>query len=275
MTDDEVLICSIDRGVAVVTLNRPEKLNAISPELGRAYDECMVRLALDPNVRAIIITGAGRGFCGGADAGRLAALANDGGATLGSPEASPYDRLTSAPEHLRQRYHAAAAAPQPVIAAINGPCVGAGLSLAVSCDIRLASAEAFFSTIFARRGLVAEAGLAWTLPRLIGRGAANDLLLSGRRIDAATALRIGLVTEVLPPDQLLEHALTYAHDIASSTSPRSTRAIKTQLQAAETQTLSEAISAAGTAVREALGSADFREAVAAMRERRPAVFSGE
>jgi len=272
---DEVLICTVEMGVAVLTLNRPDKLNAISPELGHAYDECMVRLASDPGVRAIVITGAGKGFCGGADAGRLATLARDGGASLASAAASPYERLTSAPAHLRQRYQVAAAVPQPVIAAVNGACVGAGLSLAVSCDVRFASTEAFFATIFAQRGLVAEAGLAWTLPRLVGRGAANDLLLSGRRIDAAAALRMGLVNEVLAPDQLLPHAMAYAHEIASRTSPRSTRVIKAQLRAAETGPLSEAIASAAEALREALGSADFREAVDALRERRPAQFTGD
>jgi len=272
---DEVLICTVDRGVALVTLNRPDKLNAISPELGRAYDDCMVELALDPEVRAIVITGAGRGFSGGADAGRLATLAIDRGASLAAPETSPYERLTGAPEHLRQRYHAAAAAPQPVIAAINGACVGAGLSLAVSCDVRFASSDAFFATIFSQRGLVAEAGLAWTLPRLVGRGAANDLLLSGRRVDALTAQRMGLVNEVLPPERLLPHALAYAHDIASKTSPRSTRVIKAQLQAAETETLSEAIRSAAAALRDALASSDFREAVAALQEGRPADFGGD
>src|SRR5512146_2527562 len=126
---DEVLICTVEMGVAVPTNNRPDKLNAISPELGHAYDECMVRLASDPGVRAIVITGAGKGFCGGADAGRLATLARDGGASLASAAATPYERLTSAPAHLRQRYQVAAAVPQPVIAAVNGACVGAGLSL--------------------------------------------------------------------------------------------------------------------------------------------------
>ena len=269
---DQLLHCSVDHGVAVITLNRPDQLNAISPELGQAYDRCMVELALARHVRVIVITGAGRGFCAGADAGRLSSLAADGGASLTTSEASPFEALTSAPPHLRQRYLAPAAAPQPVIAAINGACVGAGLALAVACDMRFASSTAFFSTIFSRRGLVAEAGLSWTLPRLVGLGAANDMLLTGRRIDAATALRIGLVNEVLEPTVLMEHVLAYARDIAANTSPRSTRIIKAQLRAAEGETRAEAILASTAAVREAVASVDFKESVAAMRERRPPTF---
>src|SRR5262249_42443931 len=141
-------------------------------------------------------------------------------------------------------------------AAVNGACAGAGLALAVSCDVRFASANAFFSAIFGRRGLVAENGLAWTLPRLIGHGAASGMFLSGRKIDAATALRYGLVNEVLPPEALMDHALAYARDIAENVSPRSARIIKGQLQASGHQTLSEALAASDAALREALASDD-------------------
>jgi len=269
---DEVLRCDIDQGVAVVTLNRPERLNAISLDLGRAYDACMADLAFDRDVRAIVITGAGRAFCGGADAGTLNRLATEDGFGLQSLGNESLERLTDAPEHLRRRYFVAAAVPQPVIAAVNGLCVGAGLSLAVSCDVRLASAEAYFCAIFARRGLVAESALAWTLPRLIGRAAASDMLLSGRRIDAATALRIGLASEVLAPDALLPHALAYARDIAENVSPRSARIIKQQLLAGDTQTLPEALEESVEATRASLATADFREGLAAMREKRAARF---
>jgi len=166
----------------------------------------------------------------------------------------------------------ALAMPQPVIAAVNGPCIGAGLGLAVSCDVRFASQTAYFSTIFSRRGLIAEFALAWSLPRLIGRGAASDLLLSGRRVSATEALQIGLVSEILSADALLQHAIDYAHDIAENVSPRSARVIKAQLRAAEGETLPEALATADEALQGSLASADFREGMAALRERRPPAF---
>ena len=270
---DETLKCEIDRGVAVVTLNRPDRLNAISLELGQAYDACMADLAFNRDVRVIVITGAGRAFCGGADAGTLDRLALDETFTLANLGTSSLDRLTEAPAHLRRRYFAAMAVPQLVIAAVNGPCVGAGLSLAVSADVRFASAEAYFCAIFSRRGLVAESALAWTLPRLVGRAAATDMLLSGRRIDAATAARIGLTNEVLAPESLVARALEYAHDVAENASPRSVRLIKQQLLAGESQSLPEALAESGEATREALASPDFKEALAAMRNKRAPVFS--
>jgi enoyl-CoA hydratase/carnithine racemase len=269
---DEVLQCEIDQGVALITLNRPDRLNAISPDLGRAYDACMADLAFNRDVRAIVITGAGRAFCGGADAGTLDRLATEDGFVLESLKTGSLERLTDAPEHLRRRYFAAAAVPQPVIAAVNGACVGAGLNLAVSCDVRFASAEAYFCAIFARRGLVAESALAWTLPRLIGRAAAADMLLSGRRIDAATALRTGLATEVLAPDALMEHALDYAREIARNVSPRSARVIKQQILAADTQSLPEALAESVEDTRQSLATPDFKEGLAAMREKRPPKF---
>ena len=257
--------------MALVTLNRPARLNAISPGLGAAFDACILRLAQDVKVRVIVITGAGRGFCAGADAARLTSLA-EGQASLSVDAANPYKALSDAPAHLRQRYLAPAAVPQPVIAAVNGVCVGAGLSLAVACDVRIAGADASFSAMFSRRGLVAEAGLAWSLPRLVGVSAARDMLLSGRRIDADLALRFGLVSQVTPADSLLDTALAYARDIATQVSPRSARLIKAQLRDAETQTYAAAIEAANQATRAALATADFREGLAAMLEKRPPAF---
>jgi enoyl-CoA hydratase/carnithine racemase len=273
---EDVLKCEIDRGVALVTLNRPDRLNAISPDLGQAYDACMADLALDRTVRVIVLTGAGRAFCGGADTGTLNRLAaQEPGFGLPSLSSTALSKLTEAPEHLRRRYFAAAAVPQPVIAVVNGACVGAGLSLAVSCDVRFASAEAYFCAIFGRRGLIAEHGLAWTLPRLVGKAAATDMLLSGRRIDAATALRIGLATEVLAPEALLDHALAYARDVAETVSPAAARVIKRQLREAESQTLAEASEASTKATQHALTQPDFQEAVAALREKRPIRFGAD
>ena len=266
------LIRSVADGVAVLTLNRPDRLNAVNLPLGRAYDRAMVEMARDPAVRVIVVTGAGRGFCGGADAGRLSGLADDGGASLADPEGNALEGFTEAPEHLRRRYTVAMAVPKPVIAAVNGACAGVGLALAVSCDVRFASESAFFTGIFARRGLVAESGLAWSLPRVVGRSFAADMLLSGRRIDAQAALRHGLVTQVLAPDHLLEQTLAYARDIAANISPRSARVIKEQLRAAEASTFAEALGVSDRMLKGSLASADFREGIDAMREGRPPRF---
>ncbi|MET0182720.1 MAG: enoyl-CoA hydratase-related protein [Caulobacterales bacterium] len=273
MTDE--LLCQIEDGVATITLNRPDKLNAITLEMGQAYDACMARLSQDKKVRVVLITGAGRGFCAGADAGRLQTLVNDSGATLSDSATAASDAWASVPDYLRARYQVARVMPQPVIAAINGACAGAGLALAISCDIRLASSNAFFSAVFAKRGLIAESGLAWTLPRLIGRSAATEMMLSGRRVDAADALRIGLVNTVIEHEQFAAYALSYARDIAANGSPRSLRVIKEQLRLADEQTLREAIQYSGAVLREALTSSDFHEGVAALREKRQPRFTGD
>jgi enoyl-CoA hydratase/carnithine racemase len=269
------ILCSIEAGVALVTLNHPERLNAFNAELGVAYDKLMVSLAQDRAVRAVVITGAGKGFCAGADAKALDKLADDPSALRNRPPGAGhpvYDALTDAPPELRTRFLAPAALPQPVIAAVNGACAGVGLAIACYSDVRFASRQALFTAAFSRRGLIAEGGLAWMLPRLIGLGPATDLLISGRKVAAEEALRLGLVADVVEADELLPRALGYAREIADAVSPRSASAIKRQLQSAQSQTLREALETGHQELRRSLASADFREAVAAAREKRPPRF---
>ncbi len=272
-----VLVTVGSDGVALVTLNRPQRLNGLSQQMGDALDSAMASLGSNPQVRVIVLTGAGRGFCAGADMERLQGLVSDKGAGISSnPPDQPnpvFDCLTEAPDHLRSRLLAPMAVPQPVIAAINGPCAGVGMALAVSCDLRFGSTTALFTTAFPRRGLTAEAGLAWSLPRLVGRGAAADLLLSGRKVGAREAAAMGLLNAVIE-DDVLAHALAYAGDIAANVSPRSSRVIKQQLLLGADQTQAEALTMAYHEVLASLASDDFREGVASFVEKRSPAFSG-
>jgi enoyl-CoA hydratase/carnithine racemase len=272
------LLCEIDAGVALVTLVRPDRLIAFNAELGVAFDKLMVSLAQDRAVRAIVLTGAGKGFCAGADAKELDKLSERPEGLRNRPPGAGhpiYDALTEAPAELRTRFLSPAAMPQPVVAAVNGACAGVGLALACACDVRFAAEEAVFAASFARRGLIAEGGLAWVLPRLVGFGPASDMLISGRKVVAAEAQRMRLVDEVTTSEGLLPRALAYARDIAENVSPRSAAAIKRQLRTAQGQTLREALEGGHAALRESLASADFREGVAALRERRAPRFTGD
>lgn len=273
---DEFVLCDIKDGVALVTLNRPERLNAMGAVMGEQFDRIMVDVGVDDAVRAVVLTGSGKGFCAGADMDRLQGMA-DGERLDSFPAGTPnpaYDRLAEASVFNRSRYALPSALPKPVIAAINGACAGVGLALAVTCDVRFASAGALFTAAFPRRGLTAESGLAFTLPALIGQGAASDLLLSGRKILADEAQGMGLVNRVLEPDQLLDHAMAYARDIAQNVSPRSTRVIKRQLWMARSQSYAEAMTTAFGEVVASLASEDFREGVAHYKEKRPPRFTG-
>ncbi len=175
---------------------------------------------------------------------------------------------------FQKKYSYFPAIGKPVIAAVNGPAVGLGMVITLYCDLRFASEAARFGTTFARRGLIAEYGMAWLLPRLVGAANALDLLFSARIIDAAEALRMGLVNQVFPHETFLDKVQEYARDLASNVSPRSLRVIKRQVYEGMFQTLSEAFE---TAVREMLASLqceDFKEGVAHFLEKRPAAFSG-
>jgi enoyl-CoA hydratase/carnithine racemase len=176
---------------------------------------------------------------------------------------------------FQRKYSYFPALTKPVIAAINGPVVGLGLVITLYCDLRFASDAARFSTAFARRGLVAEYGMAWMLPRLVGHANALDLLFSARMIDAAEALRMGLVNQVYPQEAFHEKVLGYALDLASNVSPRSLRVIKRQVYDAMFQTLAESFEISEQEMLASLKSEDFKEGVAHFVEKRPPVFTGK
>lgn len=269
---------AVTDGVAIVTLHRPEKLNAWTAQMDREVRQAMADAEADENVRVIVLTGAGRAFCAGADMSLLQEIAADGrlpveaGEVLGHGTAA-HDAATER-ANFRGKYSYFPSIGKPVLAAIHGPAVGLGLMLSLYCDLRFASTEARFGTAFARRGLVAEYGMAWLLPRLTGPAHALDLLLSARIIPAGEALRMGLVNQVFPVETFEENVMAYAKDLASNVSPRSMRIIKGQVYEALFQTLNEASRTAEAAMVESLQSDDFREGVAHFVEKRAPRFTG-
>jgi enoyl-CoA hydratase/carnithine racemase len=270
MNPSELLVDVADH-VATVTLNRPDRLNAITPTLSDSLRHTMAELGRDDNVRVVIVTGAGRGFCAGADMALLQNLTQ--GAPL--PKTMGHDAVDAAAgRELQQRYNFLSAVPKPVIACINGAAAGIGFVLALFADIRFASSDATLTTGFAQRGLIAEHGSAFGLARLIGPGHAADLLLSSRKVSGSEAERIGLVNRALPPDELMGFTLRYALDLAQSCSPRSLRVIKQQLAALPLQTMAQSFAEADRLMIESLQSDDFKEGVSHFVEKRAPRFTG-
>ncbi len=253
--------------VRQLTLNRPEELNAMTSELCEALHVALRRIAAERSARAVILTGAGRGFCAGVDLrGYGAAPGNDG-----SDE--PRDRLANQ-EHMSTLILELRALPQPVIAAVNGPAAGLGLALALGCDIRYAAAQAVFRVAFINIGVSnCDMGTSWLLPRLIGVSRSHELMLTGRRFDAEEALRIGLVADVLDDGKLLERALEAAAQIASL-APWGVRLTKQGMWAAlEIPSQQAAVEYEDRQQIMATFGRALPEAVGAFLEKRPAEFA--
>jgi len=276
MPNQETLYGVADR-VATITLNRPDKLNAWTAVMEQEVRAAMGEAERDENVRVIILTGAGRGFCAGADMSLLSSVVASGvdervrkqassGSSAGTVEGVRAD--------FRKKYSYFPAIGKPVIAAINGPVVGLGLVIALYCDLRFASDAAKFSTAFARRGLIAEYGLAWILPRLVGHANALDLLFSARMVDSAEALRMGLVNQVFAQDVFLAKVNEYAREVAANSSPRSTRIMKRQVYEAMFETLGDSFDVAEREMLASLQCEDFKEGVAHFLEKRAPAFTG-
>src|SRR5919198_1783714 len=256
----EVVERTVEDGVALLTLNRPDRLNAWTDEMERAYFDLLEDCEGRQDVRVIVVTGAGRGFCAGADMDELKAI-GDGGIE---------NRLE---ERQRRPQTFPLTIPKPIVAAINGPCAGIGLVQALMCDIRFAAQGAKITTAFSRRGLVAEHGISWILPRLVGPARALDLLLSGRVVLAEEAAELGLVNRAIEPDRLLEETLAYAHDLAANCSPASMAAMKRQVYSDLERGLDQALAEANRLMLESLAAPDFREGVASFVERREPRFA--
>lgn len=262
--------------VATITLNRPDKLNAWTAVMEQEVQAAMDAADNDGSVRVIVLTGAGRGFCAGADMSLLNTVATQGLDDRGRRQAlATRGNREGVRADFQRKYSYFPALSKPVIAAINGPVVGLGLVIALYCDLRFASDAAKFSTAFSRRGLVAEYGMAWMLPRLVGLPNALDLLFSARTIDAAEAQRIGLVNQVFANEQFMEKVNAYARELASSVSPRSMRVMKRQVYDAMFQTLAEAIETSEQEMLASLQSEDFKEGVAHFLEKRAPQFKGK
>ncbi|MBV8430225.1 MAG: enoyl-CoA hydratase/isomerase family protein [Solirubrobacterales bacterium] len=261
----EIVLFEVTDDVAVLTFNRPDRLNAWIPEMQTRYFDLLEECAERPDVRAIVVTGAGRGFCAGADMQSLQELSGgdgsangDGAAGTGGADGRPVTFPLTIPK--------------PIIAAVNGACAGLGFVYAVMCDLRFAAAEAKFTTAFARRGLVAEHGLSWMLPRLVGPARALDLLLSGRVILGSEAAELGLVNRAVAGDQVLEETLTYARMLASESSPASMARMKHQVYADLEQSLPESLKEANRLMAESFTGGDFGEGVRSFVERRSPNF---
>jgi enoyl-CoA hydratase/carnithine racemase len=265
----EQIIYRVADGVATVTLNRPERLNAWTPQMGEEVRAAMRAAAGDEAVRVIVVTGAGRGFCAGMDSQALEEIQATG-ATHAPPP--PFD--PSARPDFRKTYSYLASVPKPIIAAVNGACAGVGLIVALYSDLRFASDAAIFTTAFSRRGLPAEHGISWLLPRLIGLAQAADLLFSARRVDAEEAFRLGLVNRVFAQDRFAVEVGAYAAMLAREVSPRSLREMKRELWDAQFQSLAEAVEAAEIDVAASVLSDDFKEGLASYLEKRAPSFTG-
>ena len=246
--------------VRTVTFARPEQRNAMTLEMFRAYYAALDEADRDPSVRAVVVTGEGDHFCSGADPAGLEVLASSTDA-----QRTLRDELGFAPD-LPVRLS------KPLVAAVNGGAAGLGLVHALYADVRFMAEEARLATAFSRLGLPAEYGSSWLLPRLVGLGNAMDLLLSGRKIDAAEALRLGLVQRVVPRAQVLQAAQAYATDIADHCSPTSLAVIKRQVHDDQNATPSASAARAVALMVEAFGRPDFVEGVASLLERRRPQF---
>ena len=273
MAYETVLYDVADR-ICTVTLNRPERLNAWTRQMHVDLKDAMHKAGGDPEVRAIILTGAGRGFCAGADMGGLQAISS--GNTV-------VDRSTDVQETLpggstltefRMNYSYFPAIPKFIIAAINGPAAGLGFVIPLYADLRFAAESAVFTTAFAQRGLIAEHGVSWLLPKLVGLPTALDLLCSARKFRAPEALSLGLVNRVIADDELIAETRAYATLLANTVSPRSVAVMKRQLWESSYQTLSEATTQANHEMALSFGTSDFKEGVAHFLEKRAARFTG-
>jgi enoyl-CoA hydratase/carnithine racemase len=245
---------SVTDGVALLTLNRPDRLNAWTGEMEDLHFDLLGECGADPAVRVIVVTGAGRGFCAGADMDDLQGLEV-------SEETFAGRRPVRFPLSI----------PKPLIAAINGPVAGIGLVQALMCDLRFTVADAKFTTAFARRGLVAEHGISWILPRLVGPARALDLLMSARVLRGEEALALGLVNRVVEGD-VVEAALEYARDLAENCSPKAMAAIKQQVYGDLERGLAESVDGANAMMIESLRAPDFAEGVMSFVEKRPPKF---
>lgn len=279
-TQQDVLYEVRDR-IAIVTLNRPDRLNAYTAALAASLKRALAEANGDRTVRAVVITGAGRGFCAGADMEVLSGHVQSGG--TGAPGARENDldgrfRATLGPDlgfefKDAERFGYFVKTKKPVIAGINGPVAGIGLVMALYADLRFAAENAVFTTSFAQRGLIAEHGISWLLPRLVGQANALDLLFSARKIGAAEAKSMGLVNQVFAQETFLADVLAYARMLADTVSPRSMAIMKAQVWKANFQDFNEALDVADEEMKASLAHSEFKEGVAHFLEKRAPKFA--
>jgi enoyl-CoA hydratase/carnithine racemase len=258
--------------IATITLNRPQALNAWTQRMAAEMKHAVARAESDPAAVAIVLTGEGRGFCAGADMKDLRDLSQGGRGGSAPPELAADPGDPSVGEDFRGTYTYLMSVRKPIIAAINGPVAGMAVPIALCCDLRFASDRAVFTLAFSKRGLVAEWGSAWLLPRLIGAANALDLLFSSRTVAAEEAHRIGLVNRVVPHDELLPAVHKYVAELAASCSPASLQIMKRQVYQQLTRELGPSEKEAIKLMVESFARPDFREGVSSFLEKRPPRF---
>jgi enoyl-CoA hydratase/carnithine racemase len=257
---DLVLTSVTENGVGVITLNNPDRMNAWSAAMSKRFFERLAEFRSNPSVKVVVITGAGKGFCPGADMDALNQIrANPAGGAGPATGAGRFSDLLSYPK--------------PVIAAMNGAAAGVGFVLAVFCDLRFAASGIKLTTSFSRRGLIAEYGSSWALPRLIGSARALDLLLSGRVITADEAERMGLVNAVHPAEELMDKVMAYADDMAVNCCPASWATMKRQVYGDWLRDADASTTDAIHLMNESVKQADFQEGVQSFLDKRPPVFA--
>jgi len=260
----EELACEVKDGVAQLTLRRPEKLNALTPQLQSELRDALAGLAAAGEARCLVISGEGRGFCSGADLGQGDDEVDEQGEV---------DLGASLERHFNPTIRALSAQPLPTVAAVRGPCVGAGMSLALACDFVVAARSAYFSQAFVNVGLVPDAGSTWFLPRLVGPARATALMMLGSRLAASEAEQWGLVWRCVEDETLAEAALELATELASKPT-RTLLMCRQALRASATNDLDRQLDLERDLQRLAGRTEDAREGLRAFAERRPPRFTG-
>ena len=279
MNFQEILV-NTDKGVTTLTLNRPDKLNAWTPIMGNEVKSAIEAAGQDKECRCIVVTGSGRGFCAGADMGGLKNRADGSGAKQieVDMEIKPYQADKGLGPDIIDDFEGRFAymynCPKPIIAMINGACAGIGLIFTLYADLRFANQDAKLTTAFASRGLIAEHGIAWMLPRLIGEANALDLLLTARIFKGDEAASMGLVNRSLPSEELAIYVNNFAENMALKASPRSLAIMKRQIRASYSQTFIKSLDEANEQMFASFEEFDFKEGVNSFMEKRPPKFRG-
>ncbi|MEM7639036.1 MAG: enoyl-CoA hydratase [Pseudomonadota bacterium] len=272
------ILTHIEDDILVITLNRPDRLNAWTGQMQAEVQDAIETAGRDDAVRCIVVTGAGRGFCAGADMAGLQEISPDGESADAATSGTMTAELDPHAEDLASlypgRFGYMYACPKPIIAAINGPCAGIGLIFTLYADLRFANQDAKFTTAFSQRGLIAEHGIAWLLPRLVGEAHALDLLFTARVFKGAEAERVGLVNRALPANELLPHAMETAKHLSTQVSPRSLAVMKRQIRESYFQSFARSLEVADQEMQNSFASFDFKEGVDSFVEKRPPAFQG-